>query len=125
MGTQQHPPEMVRSEEVLDIERRSRESGRVVVRKHVDVQPVEELVPIGAEHADLVRVGPDEDDSGEVETLPDGTLSIPVLEEQLVIEKRLVVRERILVRKRTEVTDQRVTAELRTERVEIEDAALD
>ena len=31
-------------------------------------------------------------DSGEVETLPDGSISIPVFEEQLVITKRLVVR---------------------------------
>jgi len=59
-------------------------------------------------------------DSGEIEYSPDGTISIPVLEEELVVTKRIVVRERIIVRKGVETTRQRVDAELRRERVEIQ-----
>jgi hypothetical protein len=40
------------------------------------------------------------DDSGRVETLPDGSISIPVLEEQVVVSTRTVVRERLVVRRR-------------------------
>ena len=70
--------------------------------------------------ADLERVRVDGEDSGQVETLPDGSISVPLFAEELVIEKRLVVRERVIVRKRTEVEHHTVEAELRRERVEVE-----
>jgi uncharacterized protein (TIGR02271 family) len=57
-------------------------------------------------------------DSGQVEELPDGSLSIPVFEEQLVCEKRTVLRERIIVRKETVTEDRVVEADLRREHVE-------
>ena len=60
------------------------------------------------------------DDSGQVETLPDGSVSIPVFEERLVVEKRLVVTERVIIRKWSTNEDQEVQAELRRERIEIE-----
>jgi uncharacterized protein (TIGR02271 family) len=55
-----------------------------------------------------------------VETLPDGSISIPVFEEQLVVEKRLVVRERVVIRKYRETRQERVEADLRRERVEVD-----
>ena len=55
-----------------------------------------------------------------METLPDGSISIPVFEEQLVVTKRLVVRERVIVRKHTVYEEQVVTADLRRERLEVE-----
>ncbi len=78
------------------------------------------------EHAAVERVSAIEGDSGDVKTLPDGTVSIPVFEEVLVVEKRLVVRERILIRKRTVTEEHVVEADLRRERVEVEaDANVD
>jgi len=65
-------------------------------------------------------VPPNDDDTGDIETLPDGTVSIPVLEERLVIEKRLVVTERLLVRKVVETRQQRVTADLTREVVSVD-----
>ena len=59
-------------------------------------------------------------DSGQVETLADGSLSIPVFEEQIVVTKRLVVRERVVIRKHTVFEDHVVTADLRRERLEVE-----
>jgi len=66
------------------------------------------------------RVPAGEGDSGEIETLPDGSVSIPVLEEELVVNKRVVVRERIVVRKEVTSKIERVRADLRRERVELE-----
>jgi len=43
-----------------------------------------------------------------------------VFEERLVISKEMVVRERVILRKRTVTEHERVQAELRKERVEIE-----
>ena len=52
--------------------------------------------------------------------MADGTVSIPVFEEVLVIEKRLVVRERVLIRKHTVTEEHLVEADLRRERLEVE-----
>lgn len=111
---------VVRHEEELDTDKVVQEAGRVGVRKIVDHEQVETVVARGVEHAEMERQPPAEGDSGEVEVLPDGSVSIPVFEEELVIEKRLVVRERVIVRKHTVTEDRRVEADLRRERVEIE-----
>ena len=112
---------VVRHEEELEVGTRPVDTGEVHVRKQVETEHVEEVVPRRREHFDDVEhVAANEGDSGEVETLPDGSVSIPILEEELVISKRTVVRERVIVRKRTETEHRRVDAELRKERVEID-----
>jgi uncharacterized protein (TIGR02271 family) len=63
---------------------------------------------------------PSAGDSGKVETLPDGSISIPVLEERLVVKKETFVRERIIVSKDAETTTERIEDELRKEQVEVE-----
>jgi len=111
---------VVRAEEELLVDARTEVVGGVRAHKRVESEPVDELVSREVEEADVERAGPNENDSGEVETLPDGSVSIPVLEEELVVSKRLVVRERIVIRKRTVTEDQRIRAELRKERVDLE-----
>ncbi len=111
---------VVRHEEELVTGTVAKEAGRVGVRKLVDHERVETVVPRDVEHAEFERQPPGEVDSGEVEVLADGSVSIPVFEEELVIEKRLVVRERIIVRKRVVTEERRVEADLRRERVEVE-----
>lgn len=113
-------PALVRHEEELIVGRRVEEAGLVRVRKTIDGEVVEQEVPVAVEHAALDRVPADANDSGLIETLPDGTVSIPILEEQVVVTKRLVVRERVLVRKHRTIERQSVAEELRHERVEIE-----
>jgi uncharacterized protein (TIGR02271 family) len=97
------------------------EAGRVRVRKHVETYPVTETVPRNVEHADTSeRVAAVEGDSGEVETLEDGSISIPVFEEVLVVTKRLVVRERVIVRKKTVVDEYTLQTELQREHVTVD-----
>ena len=112
--------EVIRREEDLTVTTTPREAGRVGVRKVVDTERAATVVPVGTEQAELERHAVGEADSGEVEVLPDGSVSIPVFQEELVIEKRLVVRERVIVRKHTVVEDRLVEADLRRERVEVE-----
>ena len=114
-------PEVVRSQEQLRVSTETERLGSARAVKHVDTERVETRVQRGSEHADTERVVvPDaEADSGQVETLPDGSLSIPVFEEQIVVTKRLVVRERVVVRKHTVYEDQVVSAELKRERLEV------
>jgi hypothetical protein len=66
---------------------------------HTDL--VGELVERTLEQGEIERISVDGEDSGEVEILPDGSVSIPLLEEQVVMTKRVLVRERIIVRKKT------------------------
>ncbi len=133
-GTQPRPgaseaedASLVRHEETAALGKEPKELGALRARKRVETRKVSEPVPRQIEHFDDVeRVAADEQDSGEVETLPDGSISIPVLEEELVVTKRTVVRERIVVRKRTETETQKVEAELRREHVDVDvDAAVD
>jgi stress response protein YsnF len=124
--TQEHDPdsenemEVVRREEQLEVDRVEREVGRVRIRKVIEERPFEDVVARGIEHAEFERVPAHDDDSGELEQLPDGSVSIPVLEEQLVVEKRVVVRERVIVRKRVERASERVHADLRREVMEVD-----
>ena len=97
------------------------ESGSVRIRKDVEVEDASEPVDRLVEDYDgLERVAPAEGDSGRIETLPDGSISVPILEEEIVVTKRLVVRERVIVRKRVTTEHHVVEAELRKERVTIE-----
>jgi uncharacterized protein (TIGR02271 family) len=111
---------LVRSEEELDLGTRKIEAGTVRVRKDVDVRSIDETFPRSIEDADVDRIDVAEGDSGQIETLADGSVSVPVFEEELVVTKRLRVRERIVVSKRTVTGQQRVRADLRRERVSIE-----
>lgn len=119
LSTRRDDDGVLLSAEELEVGTRTVETGRVRAVKHVDTEHVTQDVQRGTEQADVERTPPAEGDSGQVETLPDGSLSIPVFEEQIVVEKRLVVRERIIVRKHTVYEDQQVSAELRRERVEL------
>ena len=114
--------EVTVSEERLRVDTEREQIGSARAVKHVDVEQATARVERGTEHADLERSVVDDvdTDSGEVETLPDGSISIPVFEEQLVITKRLVVRERVIVRKHTVYEEQVVTADLRRERLDVE-----
>lgn len=112
--------DVVRSEEELQAVAVEREAGRFRLRKVLDEQPFSDEIQRGVEHADIERVAPMVDDSGEIESLPDGSVSIPVFEEQLVVEKRLVVRERILIRKRVVHETEHIDTQLRRELVEID-----
>ncbi len=111
--------EIVRHEEELTAETRPVEQT-LRASKRVEREPVDELVPRELERADVEYAAVGAEDSGEVEMLPDGSVSIPVLEEELVITKRTVVRERIVIRKRVETVHERIRTELRKERVELE-----
>jgi stress response protein YsnF len=112
--------EVIRREEELAVGRVEREAGRVRIRKVIEEQPFEDVVARGIEHADFERTPANPDDSGKVEQLPDGSVSVPVFEEQLVVEKRVVVRERVLIRKRVEEVAQPVRADLRREVMEVD-----
>jgi len=94
--------------------------GTLYIARRVDEVPHEQPLTRRIEHAHVEHVDPHEPDSGKIETLPDGSLSIPVLEEHIVVTKELRVRERIIVRKAVITEHTQITDTIRRERVELE-----
>ena len=113
-------PETTRHEEELEVGKQLAPLGNVHVQKRVEAERIEHDVPCRVERPAVDRVAAAEGDSGEIETLPDGSVSIPVLEEEIVVTKRTVVRERIVVRKEVATEVERVEAELRREHVDVD-----
>jgi uncharacterized protein (TIGR02271 family) len=112
--------ELALHEEELELDTLGRELGAVRARRRIESDEAREIVPRTFEHAHIEHEPAREGDSGEIETLPDGSISIPLLEEELVITTRVVVRERIVIRKKTETEAREVRAQLRRERLDIE-----
>jgi uncharacterized protein (TIGR02271 family) len=132
----QHPPgdggrrppaelSLRRHEEEPVVERQWRDSNGVKLRRVVESRDVNERHPVRSEEMVQARVPATEGDSGEVEVLPDGSISIPLFEEQLVVSRRLVLRERVVVRKEMVTDWQSVVATLRREEVELEESPRD
>jgi uncharacterized protein (TIGR02271 family) len=115
------PLELVRHEEEATITAQPREAGKIRLRKAVDrlltKTDVTRLVQDGAVERKPAEAG----DSGEVETLEDGSISIPLFEEEIVVTKRMVVRERLIVRKVQRTETVTVPLELKRERIGIEE----
>jgi uncharacterized protein (TIGR02271 family) len=112
--------DIVRHEDQLAVGVASGEAGAARIRKRIETQVAHADVPRVVEDVAFERAAAAEEDSGEVEILPDGSVSIPIFEEELVVEKRLVLRERVIVRKEIATETEHVETELRRERVELE-----
>jgi uncharacterized protein (TIGR02271 family) len=112
-------PEVVRSEEELHLSTEHREVGRVSVSTRIETEHVEETVPRRHEEVSVERRPAATDDDGQVHSYSDGSISIPILEEELVITTRTVVRERVLVTKSTTTANEVVEADLQKQRVEV------
>jgi uncharacterized protein (TIGR02271 family) len=111
---------IIRHEEEAGVEKRSHVIGFLRARRRTKRVKVREDLPVDFERLAQERVPVAEGDSGEIETLPDGSLSIPLYEEELVVTKRTVLRERVIVRKQIASRTERIEAELRREQVEMD-----
>lgn len=111
---------VVRHEDELQLEMQEYEAGSVRARKRVETEHVDRVEPRSVEYGDFERAPVSDGDSGEIETLEDGSISIPLFEERLVVSKELFVRERVILRKRTVTEQHRIETELRKEQIEVE-----
>jgi uncharacterized protein (TIGR02271 family) len=112
--------EIVLHEEEASVGRRWEGVGYARVRREVEHEKIRSKVPRQRERLIEERVPAAQDDSGKIETLPDGSVSIPLYEEELVVTRKTVLRERVVIRKENVTEWQRVEAELRRERVRFE-----
>jgi uncharacterized protein (TIGR02271 family) len=110
---------MTRAAEELHIGKRQVQAGEVEITKSVETEHVREPVMLRGEEVDIERRPVTGRASGEVE-ISAQEIRIPVTEEEAVVEKRPVVKEEIVITKRPTQTQQTVEADVRTERVDVE-----
>ena len=111
---------VTRSEEELAIGKRQVQAGEVEVRKSVETEHVRQQVPVTREEITVER-RPVRDGMAASADIGDDAIRIPVTEEEIVVEKRPVVKEEIVVTKRAVQDTQVVEADLRKERVDVDD----
>jgi uncharacterized protein (TIGR02271 family) len=110
-------------QEVLEIGRRTVETGRVSIRKEVHRRVVQVEAPVVRERVVVERVPVDREvdrDAPPVTREEDGVLVVPVLEEVLVIERRLMLKEELRVSRVREETRMVSDVPLAEERVVVE-----
>src|SRR5215207_4865670 len=109
-----------RTEEELVAGTREREAGQVKVSKQVHTEREQLRVPTRHEEVSVERVPVNEEGSTGAE-IGEDEISMPVVEEEVVVDKRPVVKEEIRVRKDVVQDEELVEEYVRREEVDIED----
>jgi uncharacterized protein (TIGR02271 family) len=118
-GTTKHVDVPVVEEE-LTAEKRVRDAGEVRVRKEVITEQRQVTVPVTKEEVHVERVPADASAKVGEGAFEEGTMSIPVREEEVEIRKRPVVREQVRVSRTAHQEERRADAEVRREDVRVE-----
>ncbi len=127
-GTRQRGSDPLRDDDELRVQRteeelragtREREAGSVNVRKRVRTDREQVRVPRRREEVSVERVPVDEE--GTEAEIGDDEVSVPVVEEEVVVDKRPVVKEEVRVRKDVVEDEEVVEEDVRKEEVDIDD----
>lgn len=109
---------ITRSEEEMAVRKQRQRAGEVDVRKHVESERVSKSVPVEREEVSVERrPASGRHASGEI---GEDEVRIPVMEEEATVEKRTVPKEEIVVKKHAVQDRQRVEADLKRERVDVD-----
>ncbi len=108
-----------RSEEELRAGTREREAGKLNVRKRVRNEREQVRVPKRREEVSVDRVPVNEPGRGA--EIGEDEVSVPVVEEEVVVGKESVVKEEVRVRKDVVQDEQVVEEDVRKEEVDIDD----
>ena len=114
---------VTRSEEELNIGKRQVQAGEVEVRKTVETEHVRQPVTRMREEVTVERHAAQGQQSGDIE-IGEDEIRIPVVEEEVVVEKRPVVKEEIVVKKHAVTDEQAVEADVRRERIDVDDSTV-
>lgn len=117
---------MTRSEEELSIGKSRRDAGRVRLRKWVETDMVTKTVPVERERARIERepiTEANRDRAMSGPELSEAEHEMVLSEEEVEVTKRTVPKERVRLGKEAEVDQREVRADLRRERIELEDDA--
>lgn len=119
-------PEVVLSEEQLEIGTEERVTGRVHLSKHVVTEEVHRTVPITHEEVRVVREEITEEDRRAGRAVPrigDGEAEVILHEERPTVSKKMVAVERVWLETERVTEQKEVTAEIRREEIDIDDGS--
>ena len=108
-----------RTEEELVAGTREREAGQVKVSKHVHTEREQLRVPKRHEEVSVERVPVNEEGTGA--EIGEDEVTMPVVEDEVVVDKRPVVKEEVRIRKDVVQDEELVEEDVRREEVDIED----
>jgi uncharacterized protein (TIGR02271 family) len=109
-------------EEKLEVEKHSREAGKVRARKVVHTEWRQLSVPVSKEEVIIERIPANEagKSSDRKAEFKEEELTIPIREEEIDVKKRSVLKEDVRLSKKTHTEHHNVGDEVRSEDVEIE-----
>jgi uncharacterized protein (TIGR02271 family) len=119
---------MTRSEEELHVGTRTREAGRVRLRKWVETENVTTTVPVKKEKARIERepvTGANRDRAMRGSDISESEHEVTLTEEEPVVQKRTVPKERVRLEKETDTAEEAVSGDVRKERIDVEGPARD
>ena len=122
--TSGHDNAMTRSEEELRVGKTQHEAGRVRLRKWVENERVTQTVPVTKERVTVEREAVNSSNIGDAMDGPEITeneFEVTVHEERAVAETEVVPKERIRLDKERVTEQEQISADLRKERVEVDD----
>jgi uncharacterized protein (TIGR02271 family) len=114
---------MTRSEEELEVSTSQQVAGKVRLRKWVDTEQATQTVSLKHETATVTREPITDANRDKALDGPEITTAeheITLMDETPVVEKRVVAKERVQVGKETVTEDETVAADLRKERIDID-----
>jgi len=115
---------MTRSEEELKVGTRSRETGRVRLRKYVTTENVTQTVPVKKEHVRVEREPITDANRNQALDGPEITENVHeevLMEEEPVVEKRVVPKERVRLEKDVTTEQEQVSEGVRKERIDVDE----
>lgn len=114
---------MTRSAEELRVGKRQVPAGEVEVKKRVETEHVRETVTLRSEDVDVQRRPVAEDAAQRDVEISADEICVPIYEEEAVVEKRPVLKEEVIISKRPTETTQTIEADLRKERIDVDEHA--
>ena len=123
IGGQSTDEAMTRSEEEVHVGTDRRERGRVRLRKYVVTEEVRRTLPVRREEARIEREPITDENIDAAMAGPEistGEHEVVLHEDVPVVEKRVVPKERVRMEKETRVEEEKVSDEVRKERIEAE-----
>jgi len=109
------------SEEQLAVGKRSVQKGETIVGKSVETEHVSQQVPVTSERVTVERRPIEGGMQASASDIREESIRVPVREEEVVAEKRAVAKEEVVIRKESETRNQNVEADLKRERLEVQE----
>jgi uncharacterized protein (TIGR02271 family) len=111
------------AEEQLDVGKRQVQAGEVEVSKRVETEHVRKEVPVTREEVTVERRPIQAGQQVNAANIGAQEIRVPIREEEVVVGKRAVAREEVIIRKQPVTQTKTVEADLRKEKLEVENTA--